>query len=218
MGYIYQIVNDINEKVYVGKTELTIEKRWKQHLRDSKKENIKNRPLYKAINKYGEEHFYISILEECNTKDLSEREIYWVDKLEAFTKGYNATQGGDGKHYINDDEILRLYFEGHSCTEIKRLLKYDMGSIKKVLTDNNITTQDIQKHSIEVTYLPVAKLDKDTLEILAVYSNSQKAEEFNGNTHHIADVCQKKRKTCKGYKWKHITKQEFNEFQREKII
>ena len=87
MGYIYQIVNDINEKVYVGKTELTIEKRWKQHLRDSKKENIKNRPLYKAINKYGEEHFHISILEECNTKDLSEREIYWVDKLEAFTKG-----------------------------------------------------------------------------------------------------------------------------------
>lgn len=64
-----------------------------------------------------------------------------------------------------------------------------MGSIKKVLTDNNITTQDIWKHSIEVTYLPVAKLDKDTLEILAVYSNSQKAEEFNGNTHHIADVC-----------------------------
>lgn len=41
MGYIYQIVNDVNEKVYVGKTELTIEQRWKQHLRDSKKENIK---------------------------------------------------------------------------------------------------------------------------------------------------------------------------------
>ena len=218
MGYIYQIVNDVNEKVYVGKTELTIEQRWKQHLRDSKKENIKNRPLYKAINKYGEEHFHISVLEECDTKDLSEREIYWIDKLESFTKGYNATYGGDGKHYINDDEILKLYLEGKSCAEIKRLLNYDMGSIRKVLNNNNITAQDRWKHGMEAAFLPVAKLDKNTMEILAVYSNARRAEQFNGNSHHIADACQGKRKTCKGYKWKHITKQEFDDFQREKII
>jgi hypothetical protein len=29
MAYIYKIENDINGKVYIGKTELTIEKRFK---------------------------------------------------------------------------------------------------------------------------------------------------------------------------------------------
>lgn len=217
MGYIYQIVNDINNKVYVGKTEQTIEKRWQQYIRDSKKDNIKNRPLYKAINKYREEHFHIKVLEQCDTEELNDKEIYWIEKLESFTKGYNATYGGDGKHYANDEEILKLYSSGKTCVEIKRLLGYDMFTIRKVLNNNNITSQDIKEHCIESIIQPVAKLHPDTLEILAVYSSSQKAEQFNGNTRHIADACIGKRQTCKGYKWKRITKEEFNNFKRDKF-
>lgn len=51
MSKIYKIINDINDKVYIGKTKLSIEKRFKQHYEDSKKRNKENRPLYKAINK-----------------------------------------------------------------------------------------------------------------------------------------------------------------------
>lgn len=35
MGYIYKIVNDINDKIYIGKTEKSIEKRFKEHCRDA---------------------------------------------------------------------------------------------------------------------------------------------------------------------------------------
>ena len=37
MAYIYQIKNKINGKSYIGKTEYSVERRWKQHIRESKK-------------------------------------------------------------------------------------------------------------------------------------------------------------------------------------
>lgn len=41
MAYIYQIVNDVNEKVYVGKTEFSIQKRFKEHCSDALREKNK---------------------------------------------------------------------------------------------------------------------------------------------------------------------------------
>ncbi len=35
-GYIYKISNIINGKVYIGKTEKTIEERWSKHLENAK--------------------------------------------------------------------------------------------------------------------------------------------------------------------------------------
>lgn len=76
-GFIYIIRNNINDKVYIGKTLLpTIEERFKEHIKDSKRERCEKRPLYNAINKYGEEHFYIELIEECSADVLSEREKY----------------------------------------------------------------------------------------------------------------------------------------------
>ena len=76
-GKIYIIKNDLNNKVYVGKTLLpSINDRFKEHLKDAPRRNFEKRPLYRAINKYGAEHFYIELLEECDMSILSEREIY----------------------------------------------------------------------------------------------------------------------------------------------
>jgi group I intron endonuclease len=66
MAYIYMITNEINGKVYVGKTEESIQKRFVEHCADSKKERNKNRPLYRAMNKYGVENFTIHLLEETD--------------------------------------------------------------------------------------------------------------------------------------------------------
>ena len=75
MPYIYKIINDINNKIYIGKTTGTVEKRFQEHIKDSKK-YYKNRPLYNAMNKYGIEHFKIEPIEKCNLDILSEREKY----------------------------------------------------------------------------------------------------------------------------------------------
>lgn len=55
------------------------------------------RPLYKAIAKYGMENFSIETIEEVEDDFLGEREIYWINYYNSYSKGYNATLGGDGK-------------------------------------------------------------------------------------------------------------------------
>ena len=71
MSLIYKITNDVNGKIYVGKTEYSEDVRFKQHINDSKKDRCKNRPFYKAINKYGSEHFHIEKIEDCKNGDIA---------------------------------------------------------------------------------------------------------------------------------------------------
>lgn len=103
MAFIYKIYNDINNKLYIGKTEYSIDKRFKEHCREALKNKNKNRPLYSAMRKYGQEHFFIQKIEE--TDNSEEREKYWIAFYNTYHKGYNATKGGDGKPYIDEQKI-----------------------------------------------------------------------------------------------------------------
>lgn len=98
MGYIYKITNDINNKIYIGLTNLQNPiDRWTKHLSDMNNAILySKRPLYEAMHKYGTEHFHFEIIEETNNP--SEREQYWIKTLRTYIgfsdcKGYNATLG-----------------------------------------------------------------------------------------------------------------------------
>lgn len=58
MGIIYKIENLITHKVYIGQTKYTLDKRWKQHIKESKEalDGIRQSfPLFhRMIIKYGE--------------------------------------------------------------------------------------------------------------------------------------------------------------------
>lgn len=103
MAYIYKIYNDINDKLYIGKIEYSIEKRFKEHKNDARSKQF-TRPLCLAINKYGEEHFFIEEIEK--TDSPNEREIYWIEQYDSYNNGYNATLGGDGIRKYDYDLIL----------------------------------------------------------------------------------------------------------------
>ena len=94
---VYKISNDINNKVYIGITEQSLETRWNSHLIAARK-NV-NRHLYNAMNKYGIEHFHIEILDDnINSKEeLLKKEIYYISKYNSANNnfGYNMTNGGD---------------------------------------------------------------------------------------------------------------------------
>lgn len=96
MQRIYKITNQINGKIYIGKTILPIEKRLKRHFYLAAKKV--NRYLYDAINKYGKVNFIIELIEECEYDLANEREIYYIDSYKSNNKefGYNMTIGGDG--------------------------------------------------------------------------------------------------------------------------
>jgi len=96
MAIIYKIENQLNGKVYIGKTEKTIKYRWNRHLYYVKK-NI-NRYLYDAIRKYGESNFSITEIESCDSCILNERERFWIRVYKSTEKeyGYNMAEGGEG--------------------------------------------------------------------------------------------------------------------------
>lgn len=96
MAYIYKIINDINDKVYIGQTRNSLKERFQYHLYASMKENNLHRPLYLAMKKYGFNHFSIEQIEECSEEELDEREKYWIAYYNSYNDGYNATIGGNG--------------------------------------------------------------------------------------------------------------------------
>ena len=136
---IYKIVNDINNKVYVGKTTNTIEERFKQHIQDSTKRECERRPLYNAINKYGASHFSIHLIEECDCSIENEREQYWIGYYKGYEEGYNATRGGDGKCIYDYDVIKELLEQKISPKDIAKQIGCCIDVVYKVAKINNIS-------------------------------------------------------------------------------
>ena len=55
-------------------------------------------PLYRAFRKYGIENFEFSVLEECSSLELNEKEKYYIEKYNSLYDGYNQTVGGDSAY------------------------------------------------------------------------------------------------------------------------
>lgn len=205
MPYIYKIINDINDKIYIGKTTETIEKRWKEHCNDYKKEQCKKRPLYNAMKKYGIEHFSIIKVEKVeNISDLENRERYWIEFYSSFKYGYNATIGGDGKPYLDYELIYKTWLRGFSLAKTAALIGCSEDSVKRILLLKGISKEQILQHGCESAYKPVCKIDITTNKILKIYPSIIEAEKENNIRKHIASVCKGKRKTAGGYKWKYL--------------
>jgi len=118
MSKIYKIVNNINGKIYIGKTIKEIEYRFKRHLINASKKI--NRYLYDAINHYGKENFTIELIEECDKSNENEREMYWIKYYKSNDKefGYNMTNGGDGGAMCSKSiEKMRLKKIGYITSE-----------------------------------------------------------------------------------------------------
>lgn len=205
MAYIYKITNLINNKIYIGKTNRTIEERFKEHCNEYKKERSEKRPLYNAMNKYGIENFKIEQIEECSLEESSDRESYWIEYYGSFKYGYNATTGGDGKAYIDRQLVVKTYNEVQNQTEVSKILKIDIKTVGHILKDEfNMSIRSSQEISKEKNSKAVAMLDKNTNKVLKTFSSVRDAEKYFNIDYrtHIPQVCDGKRKTCQGYKWK----------------
>lgn len=209
MAYIYQIINKVNGKIYVGKTNFSIEKRFKEHCRDAFQPKNENRPLYAAMRKYGVENFYIELIEETNEPEI--REVYWIEKLASFKTGYNATQGGDGTRYLDYDLIVATYQELKSERETAKKLKVDMVSVRTALRERGEKIYTNQEVNREKYGIVVKQLDKNTGELIQVFATARDAARYvrpnasslGGVASHITEVCKGKRQSAYGYKWKY---------------
>ncbi|MCK9482339.1 MAG: GIY-YIG nuclease family protein [Bacteroidia bacterium] len=210
LGIIYKITNITNDKIYIGKTEREIEERWKEHLRDSGKERNQNRPLYRAINKYGQENFIIEEIEQVDSESLGEREQYWINYYQSFSMGgYNATFGGEGKTLYNYDLIVEKFNSGMLGDEIMKEFGCDRNAVTSALkkanvysNKNNLTRRsravlqyDLNGNFIE-KYSSINEAGREIAKKLDL-----KADPLHISTN-ISRVARGKRKTCYKYLWK----------------
>lgn len=101
LGKIYLIFNDVNDKVYVGQTIQSLNKRFNGHCCYSKTDRSVNMYIKRAIHKYGRDKFHIKLIEECPIKELSKREKYWINYYDSYNNGYNLTLGGQDSNYFS---------------------------------------------------------------------------------------------------------------------
>jgi group I intron endonuclease len=147
MPYIYKIINNINGKLYIGKTSSSIEERFKGHISDSKKLRPEKRPLYDAMRKYGYENFTIEEIEQVENDEIAcKREIYWIDKLRTYIgfrdcNGYNATLGGDSRRLYDYSEIANKYLELRSEKAVTEYFHCDRQTVVNACKENNINIE-----------------------------------------------------------------------------
>ena len=214
MSKIYKIVNDINNKVYIGKTEHSIEKRFQEHCRDAYSREYEKRPLYSAMRKYGVNHFTVELIEECTEQESATREVYWIGYYKSYTNGYNATLGGDGKAYIDVQNLLSMWQEGKTLKEISTETHHDLSWISKKLKENGVPQEEIFKRSKDKLSTKVLMISNSG-EIIGSFNSTREAARFliqeknknpsseGGYSAHISEVCRGIRKSCLGYKWQY---------------
>uniref|UniRef100_A0A6C0E4D6 GIY-YIG domain-containing protein n=1 Tax=viral metagenome TaxID=1070528 RepID=A0A6C0E4D6_9ZZZZ len=100
MGIIYMITSPSGKR-YVGQTIQPLDKRWKQHV-DSAQRAYKDhcKVLNKSIRKYGQKHFIVEVLQECENDDIDSLEEKYIQQYNTLVpNGMNIKGGGkSGKH------------------------------------------------------------------------------------------------------------------------
>lgn len=125
---VYKIINSVNQKVYVGVTKQTIEKRLAGHFSCARNDGKTH--LYSAMRQYGFENFSIHHIEYAETQeDLFLKEQYWIRELNTYCHGYNETRGGAG---APDNKISSVTKEKLKNRSIRRGWKHSEAAKAKV--------------------------------------------------------------------------------------
>ena len=173
-GRIYIIRNTVNDKVYVGQTHVSIKLRFQNHLSAAKRGL--DYVIGKAIRKYGEDKFYVELLEECLVEELNEREQYWISFFRATDNrfGYNMSIGGNvvrTTKELNEEKVLQLFNSGIGSYEIAKLLHVHPYRTAEVLKKHNIIYgAEKQKRQDEKEIVSAYLSGKGTMDICREFS------------------------------------------------
>lgn len=140
--YIYKTTNLTTGKIYVG-----------QHTTNKENDKYLGSGIYfkKVVKKYGKENFVKEIIEYCDTqKELNEREIFWINKLNTINpNGYNLSIGGGlvilcgennpffGKHHSKEtkEKLSKLKIGNIPWNKGKKGLQKCSENVKKIVSN-----------------------------------------------------------------------------------
>lgn len=145
-GFIYIIRNTINNKVYIGQTKVSVDTRWKEHLRHAR---YGQQLINRAMRKYGIDKFYIETLEICDISIIDYREMYYIELYDSTnkSKGYNISIGGKTPKFkrkaLSISTLVDLYTnQGFTLDEIAKKFEVTRYIITTELKNAGITIKD----------------------------------------------------------------------------
>lgn len=153
---IYEIVNIINEKRYIGLAS-NLNSRKQGHIYDLRRGKHGNPYLQNAWNKYGESSFIFRCLEECSKENLYKREDYWVKVLMTTNDyyGYNIRETNPDGYVIVSQETRNKISNTHKkigirpsqlCIDNRKKVKMsEEGRAKQIMSVKRIDFNQVNK-------------------------------------------------------------------------
>ena len=209
-SHIYQIINETNQKSYIGKTTKNIEKYIKNHFRAKESKKF----LHRAIRKYGKEKFSWKILwSGFATHDhLNYLELFFIAYYNTFKGiGYNCTPGGDGAAFGQDNPFSKTNMSKEKRKEMDQRAANTRkergtnitGALKTAKTRiKNNSYYSGQKHPCSKTNMPKEKRKE----------KGQRAANTRKKLYNLTELAQKTVKTRienntnSGWKWSEESK------------
>ena len=175
MSVIYKITNLVNNKIYIGQTINSIDKRLKKHLSQVNCTNICS-ALYSAFKKYGKENFIIEIVinGEYSKEELNQLEMFYIKKFNSLSpNGYNLQSGGNS--FMVVESVKKQTSEKLKGREITWKNKVSDG-VKKLWQNKEYREKQIlQKHKKRGKYregiIKPFRINLDNELITKMYSN-----------------------------------------------
>jgi group I intron endonuclease len=229
MGWIYQIKNIINDKVYIGQTtHLNVANRWVDHIKSIN--SGADSHLIRAFKNYGLDKFIFSVIHEIHNDKLDEFEIKEIYERNSLSpNGYNIREGGSrGKHSQESIDKIRKSHIGkkHTDETKEKLRKINLGKKqsleskeknRQAMLGKPKSKESIEKSAISRTGLKRSIESKEKIKLshqveveqwsiegnyIKTHPSIKHAKEETG-CNDISKCCRGKYKKSGGFIWKY---------------
>ena len=152
--YVYVIVNTVNGKLYIGKTN-NPKRRWIIHRNYANKISNAaryNYPIYKGMRKYGLDNFQFEVIEACqNEYEALQSEIDWISYLRYMSIPlYNITDGGQGTSGRRHSPMTKNKISQSNKGKKNRLGKTNSSEHKSAISTANLKLTEQQVREIKL--------------------------------------------------------------------
>lgn len=225
---IYCIENTQTNKKYVGQS-VNIKERWRKHINELNRNIHYNEHLQQAWNEYGETNFKFCVLEYCSIEILDDKEAFYIQHFNTMNQQYGYNLQSGGKHYDHVSDGVRNKMSAsikasYQNSDLKQIRSLDAKNQwanpkvkQKILGENNgmygKTHTKEAKQKISQANKGKISHKRNTTPVLCVELNkvfkdaTTASKELSLDSSAILKVCRKERKTCGGYKWEFVYKE-----------
>src|SRR5699024_265547 len=188
---IYEIVNTINNKKYIGRS-VNLNKRRQDHFKALSNNEHYNHHLQRAYNKYGANAFTFNVLEYCGTlEETIDRERYYIELMgtEYSDIGYNMAYAYIlYNKYDSNRKVNKSKRKPPEFIRTNEMNKQISNSLKLYFKDNPESKINLsKKHNTidEETIYNIKQTLYDDLEI----SYQEVADRFNVSFNIVKHLC-----------------------------